>query len=187
MKYIKDLTNDELKKVYENNNELQEKVFDALLEHAYFWIDEYTNEFDRNTFELNVGYPGNYITVKENESFIRGCKKVQECFEIFSYTTFNKVLYCEKLMGRWWLVQDEKNEHRINNRIDELIDDISDAFLDRLVDEYNAAFNDENLIDYWVNFLADNYTCKDYFVDDNYILYEHVDFIKSYNRGHKNV
>jgi hypothetical protein len=180
MRLLKDLTIDELKRVYLENNKLNELVFDSMMDDANFWVNEYLNCFEHGALLCEIGYPGNWLTVRDNEKFVGGCKTVQRNFELFNRETFEKVLYCGKLFARWWIVQDEKNARRIDERIEELCEEIGDALLHRLVDEYEAVYNEGFQIDYFLNVWLDNIDADNYYIDKNYILYQNISYTKCY-------
>ena len=60
MKNFDSLTIEELKKVFNNNEKLQDDILSAAQDNASYWINEYLECFERGALECNIGYPGDY-------------------------------------------------------------------------------------------------------------------------------
>ena len=75
----------------------------------------------------------------------------------------------------------ENNWERLENRIDELIEELENACYKRFMDEYEYCFDSKNQLDYFIDFYAAERMDNDFYVDENYIFFEHVNYVKSYN------
>lgn len=181
MKNFKSLTTEELKKVFKNNEKLRCEILSAAHDDVNCWINEYMNCFDCGTLEYNIGYPGDYIRVKNKYDFIQGLKQLQKDYCYLSTKADENIEYCELLMNRYdnLSYSDYKNTDRLAARIDELISELKDQLLKVLATEFNYYYDDVNLCNYFIEIYADN-MMGNYYIDDNYILFQHIEYEKSY-------
>jgi hypothetical protein len=181
MKNFEELTIEELEKVFNNNEKLQTMVYDAAIEDINFWVGEYFNCFERGALDCNIGYPGNYITVKNNYDFIQGLKELQKQYEYLSRDAEKDIKYCDHLMARYndLPLNDYKNADLLENRIDELINGLKSEFLSKMVAEYDYYYDLENLKSYFLECYSENMS-DNYYINDNFILYEHIEYEKCY-------
>ena len=137
MKNLDTLTTEELKKVFENNKKLQDNIFEAAHDDASYWINEYFDCFERGAFECNIGYPGDYIRVKNQDKFIQGLKQLQKDYCYLSEENEKIILYVDRLIDRYNNLSyyDDKNAARLEARIEELIIILQGDFLRALVNE----------------------------------------------------
>ena len=181
MKKFELLTIEELKKVFNNNEKLQDDVLQAAQEDVFYWFNEYMNCFDCGTIEYNIGYPGNYMTIKNGYDFIQGLEELQRTFCYLSDESEKKIKYCDHLMQRYdnLYYNDHKNAERLENRIDEIIEELKSEFLNTLIHEYNFYYDTKNLRNYFIEIYSDNLN-NSYYIDDNFILYQHIEYEKCY-------
>ena len=181
MKKFDNLTVEELKKVFSNNEKLQDDVLQDAQDSVDFWVCEYMKCFDRGTLEYNIGYPGHYMKIKNSCDFAQGLKELQRNFCYLSEESEKNIEYCDHLMQRYnnLYYNDHKNAERLENRIDEIIEDLKSEFLHLLIREYDYCYDTKNLCEYFVETYADNLR-GEYYVDDNYILYQHIEYEKCY-------
>jgi hypothetical protein len=181
MKKIEDLTIEELKKVFNNNVKLQNEVFDAAQDDAQYWINERLDCFPRGALECNIGYPGDYIRVKDQEKFIQGLKQLQKDYCYFSDEDEKIISYADHLIDRYNNLPyyDDTNAARLDDRIEELITILQSNFLRILVNEYNYYYDTDNLYNFFIECYSDN-LIDNYYIDDNFILYQHIEYEKCY-------
>lgn len=181
MKQFKELTIEELEIVFNKNEKLQDEVLSAAQEDASYWINEYLSVFDRGTLEYNIGYPGDYIRVENEYDFIQGLKKLQKNYCYLSEESEKTIVCCDSLMDRYnnLSYSDYKNADRLENRIDELITELKADLLKQLVNEYNYYYNTDHLQEYFIELYSDNMGDQ-YYIDDDFILYQHIEYEKSY-------
>jgi hypothetical protein len=181
MKNFDILTTEELKKVFENNEKLKNEVFDAAQDDASYWINEYLGCFERGALECNIGYPGDYIRVKDQGKFIQGLKQLQKDYCYFSDDDEKTTSYVDRLIDRYNNLPyyDDINAARLEARIEELITILQSNFLRTLVNEYNYYYDTNNLYNYFIECYSDNLSGP-YYIDDNYTLYQHIEYEKCY-------
>ena len=185
MKNVKDLSTEELKLVFENNSKLQEKVFDDMFDAADFWNGEYLDCWKRDAINYSIGWDrGTYFKSKDNVLFIDGLKKAQRNHYFLDDKYNNKIEHVEKLLNKLdylYYNSSEENYNRLETRIDELIEELENACYKRFMSEYEYCFDSKNQLDYFLNFYADERMDNDFYVDEEYTLFEHVEYVKSYN------
>ena len=185
MKNFKDLNTEELTIVFENNSGLQEKVFNDMFNNADFLCSDYLHRWKRGGIDYYIGWDrGTYFRSKDNALFIDGLKKAQHVYCFLADEYNKKIEYVEKLLNRLdylYYNSSEENYNRLETRIDELIEELENACYKRFMDEYEYCFDSKNQLEYFLEFYADERMDGDFYIDENYLLYEHVEYIKSYN------
>lgn len=185
MKKLHELNNEELKKVFEVNSKLQKKVFEDMFDNADFWNGEYL-ECWKNGIDYSIGWDrGTYFKCTDREYFIDGLKKAQHEYCFLADKWNEKIDYVEHLINRlnnlvYW---DEINEDRLNNRIDELIEELENACYKRFLDEYEYCFEYESQLVHFLNFYVFDVSEKmdnDFYIDEDYKLFEHIEYEKQY-------
>lgn len=183
MKHLNELNPGELKLVFENNSKLQKEVLNDMFENANYWSGEYLKCWKRGAIDYCIGWDrGTYFEVKDRQEFIDGLKEAQNTFCFLADEWNKKINYAEHLINRlnnlvYW---DEVNEERLNNRIDELIEELETACYKRLMSEYEECFDSENQLNYFLEFYSNERIDDNFYVDENYTLYEHIDYVKNY-------
>lgn len=181
MKKINNLTINELKKVFANNQELQNEVYNDAIDVANMYIRDYMECFESGAIYYNIGYPGDYITVRDARKFVDGLRDIYKSFCVLPDESLKLINYCDDLLNRYEEIYmiNWKNADRLEKRINELITDLKNVFFERVLVEYNYYYNGDNLQEYFI----ENYMERmndNYYVDDNYILYQHIEYEKSY-------
>ena len=184
MRKISDLNNYELRKVFENNSKLQTLVFDDMFETANFYCEEYLNCWKRGSIDYCIGWDrGTYFTSTEHGGFIDGLRQAQRSFCFLADDWNAKIDYVDKLIGRLdylYYNSSAENYDRLEARIDELIEELENACYRRFMLEYDDCFNYENQLDYFISFYSNERMDDNFYINENYELFEHVDYIKSY-------
>ncbi len=181
MKKLSELKTDELKQVFYKNEKLQQELFDAALDDSLFWINEYFNYFKNGAIDYNIGYPGNYLSIKNTFDFIDGLEGLQNDFCLFNDDDAKKIIYAGELIKKHDNIYcyDCINLERIENRIDELAHNLKNIFFKKIIDEYNYYFDNNNLLEYFTSFYIDNLD-DNYYIDNDFILYQHIEYEKKY-------
>ena len=183
MKYLNELDREELIRVFENNSKLQEKIFDDMFDNAAFWCGEYLDCWNRTGIDYSIGWGrGTYFKCTDKNSFLAGLEKVQEWYCFLADEYDKTIKYCRKLINKtYYLSLSETNLKRLENRIDELIEELENACYKRFMSEYEYCFDSKNQLDYFLEFYAAERMDGNFYIDENYSLYEHVEYVKSYN------
>ena len=170
--------------MYKNNQKLQDDVFDALLEDVNFWVGQYLNNFERGAIDYSFSADGyrDFLTVKSVDLFIEGLS-ISEAMFSWLPDYAEKIIYLSALVDRYNEVGytlSIDNDDRLQDRIDELADGLRIELFNAVRREYNDCFDAENAINYFIEFYSVECMDNTYYVDDNYILYQHIEYEKCY-------
>lgn len=188
MRTLNDLSVKELEKVLEKNNKLKEQVFNDMFDNAHTWNMEYLDSWKNKGIDYAMGYDrGAYFHCTDEELFLDGLKKAQHDYG-FLADEYNEVIeYAEKLMNRMENLDcDSKhydaNYERLADRLTELINELEYECYKRFMSEYESCFDNDYKKDYFVDFYMNaRMDVEDFYIDDDYVLYEHIEYEKSYN------
>ena len=72
------------------------------------------------------------------------------------------------------------NDNRLQDRINELTDGLRIELFNAVRREYDACCDAENLINYFIDFYVNECMDDTYYINDNYILYQHIEYEKCY-------
>ena len=184
MKYLHELNDNELRKVFDRNDKLQEAVYDRMYDNANYWVTEKLDCWSRGAIDYCIGYDrGAYLRCTDRALFVSGIERLQDEYCFLSDKYNDTIVYTEKLLDRLDVISvwDDKNYERIVVRIDELIEELEDACFRQFMSEYECCFETENQLNYFLNYgIEDVLPVGNYYVDDNYILYENVAYTRCY-------
>ena len=185
MKNFKELSIEELELVFENNSKLQENVFDDMFDNANFWCSEYLNCWKNGSIDYCIGWDrGTYFSVKDCGMFLEGLEKAQKLYGFLSDDYNHMIEKAWELYDKYtYHAYDfsDLNYERIENRLTDIIETLESACYKRFMNEYEYCFDSKNQLDYFLDFYSDARMNDDFYVDENYVLFEHVDYVKSYN------
>ena len=185
MKKLNELNIEELKLVFENNSKLQEQVFEDMFDNADFCCGEYLDCWNREGIDYCIGWDrGTYFNAKDWGMFLEGLEEAQKTF-CFLADNYNP------LIEKAWKLYDKYTYHaydfsdlnyeRIENRLTDIIETLEDACYKRFMDEYEYCFDSKNQLDYFLDFYAAERMNTDFYIDEDYTLFEHIEYVKSYN------
>ena len=184
MKYLHELNGNELCKVFDRNGKLQEAVYDRMYDNAHYWAMEKLDCWSRGAIDYRIGYDrGAYFRCTDRALFVSGLERLQDEYGFLSSEYDVTIAYTEKLLDRLDIISvwDDKNYDRLVTRIDELIEELEDACFRQFMSEYEYCFETENQLEYFLDYgIEDVLPVGNYYVDDNYILYENVAYTRCY-------
>lgn len=162
-RYLKDLTNEELRKVIENNEDLQMKVLDILQEDNSYYVQEVLDSLDLENYNIDL-YGYSFIKEKDIFSLAKGFLKAEKDFNIFGANEDYKTRL-EELLKADEEAEEEDEENAIYDRLEELTEEIKEVVLSFLLGCYD--FSTEDIINNFVEFNYQNF--ENYFIkDDNF-------------------
>lgn len=184
MRKVYELTDMELAKVWENNHKLQDLVLEDMFDNAAFWCREYLDCWKRGAIDYCIGWDrGTYFRILNEDLFLDGLEKAQKNF-CFLADEYNKTIeYCRELVNRldeigYTLSID--NENRLTDRKNELLEELENACYKRFMLEYETCFDYDNQFNYFVEFYVDARMDETFYIDENYNLFEKVEFVRNY-------
>lgn len=189
MRKLNALNKEELLKVLNKNNKLKEKVYDDMYDNANFWNSEYLASWNNQGIDYCIGYDrGAYFHCTDEEMFLDGLKKAQKDYCFLADEHNKTIKYAEKLLSRMENLDYntkyyDNNYDRLAERLTELINELEHECYTRFMSEYEACFNNTYMEEYYYEFYLEarmDMNNEDFYVDDDYILYEHIEYEKSY-------
>lgn len=172
-RYLKDLEYNELKIVFDKNEKLKARLTDVATDIINYEISEYLYCFKNGVIDYNIGYPGNYITVKNERLFIEGLKEIINKLDYFDDNVRLKINLCDAI---YQIIDNnvyynEKNLTNLTAQINKIIEDLKEDLLFYLSRISNERYDDGYL--FTEIFLYDlNDVYENFYIDENYYLYE---------------
>lgn len=180
MKTFNDLTDAELKQVWENNEKFRSMVFEYAAEDADFQVGEILDCWERGgcKYELDVSGYHNYFRCTDYRKFIDGLRLAQKGFCFLSDEYNATIEKCAVLLDRLYIVEcyrDYDNEQRIEKRLDELTDELEKACFDCFRGCYDDLCGDDYMWDYFTDFWIDCYGNDErFYIGDDMRVYETI-------------
>ena len=176
--FIKDMSNEQLKKVFEANERLRSLVLENSLETEMFYITKQLDYFRKSLKDYSIGtYQSNYITVKDNGKFIRGVEEMENSIPLFNYkhkTLKKALLILEKYENENMYT---KKFDKLEAQLDEIVEELSNDVAQRFTDILDNC--EDTILEYFLDFYAEVILNKDCYVDEEtFILKE--DIVTSY-------
>lgn len=173
MKYIHELTDNEKRELLENNNALQNMVYDDMIENEMYFISEQLNYIRAGLRDYSIGaYNNNIIIVSDALKFLDGLKTLQK-----NYCTLPDAMQPEidrvlEARNRFYLMSYNNKNY---DMLDAWIDKKAQYFADCVTDYFSACLEPsrEDMINYFIEFYADERMNESFYID-NGILYQTI-------------
>lgn len=169
IKRISELNNDELRKVFQENDKLQNEVEDHMTDSEMFYVSDNLNKFKKYLKDWNIGFyhNNNYIQVKEGceDEFIKG---VFDATKDYGFLSDEEVKEWE---GMFYVEDSEYNKNLFKKFVN--------LVLNRLNEMTNIS--NYNIEDYFVEFYADAIMNDESF----YINYETFELFEVTKKSYK--
>lgn len=176
-KKLNDLGTDELRRVWDNNKGVRERVFDYAMKSAYFWVDEYLHNLPRGAADYSIGGQGDYFCVKDPADFLRWLKGAQGDYclllENDKWNPWPLIEKAELLTDRMdYLYYDlsDENYNRMETRRDEIIEELANEVQKVLSGEYEYFYDEENCFSYFCE-MQESIFGGGCWIDDTFILW----------------
>ena len=171
MKYIHELTDNEKRELIENNNELQNMVYNDMIENEMYFISEQLDHIRAGLRDYSVGpYNRNIIIVSDALKFLDGLEKLQQyyCTLPDNMTTeINTVL-----LARDRFRSIDMSYNKLYN-LSVWLDQKAQYFADCITDYFSRCLDPTraDMIEYFIEFYADERMDESFYID-NGILYQ---------------
>ena len=173
--------NEELLKVYNNNEKLKTEVYNNWADDMMFWADNYLqiiNDSLSNYSYSIYGMINNFITVKDEVLFVESCKKLQNDYCFFDDNMSKYLeLISQKQSELYFMEYDNKNYEQLKEWLVIKVEHIAKSFITNLNKNFKCTSLD--LEDYFINNFIDN-ASNDYYINDNYELFKHIEYEETY-------
>lgn len=171
-KYLENLTNEQLKTLVINNNSLRNMLEKRYIELTMYNVEDILDVIGGKDYDIGF-YNNNYWysarTKESMEAIIEATNKYGLC----SDEELEKVKYCIELLDKLdYMSYDNKQYDNLENKIENLFDEIDDIVLNNL----NCLTDDNNITDY--ELLEELYCILDYEENETYyILDDDLDIV----------
>ena len=116
---------------------------------------------------------------------VSSLKKAQKTFCFLEDRYNTTIEYVEKLIYRkenlcYYTNNYDLNYERLENRINELIEELENACYKRFMLEYESCFDNDNQEDYFISFYSDARMEGDFYINEEFELFEHIEYERSF-------
>ena len=182
---INELNKDELTKVFEVNQKLHHDVMDDMQESEMFWVEEQMNILNPTLQDWRIGVnQNNYIIIKELEedNFIMNFKDMQQTFKVFPDSDENEIQEAVELVNKY---QDTDPYTEEFNELEDEIIIMAQELAYKLCQKYKKILDNyctihSNILLHFLEFYADVRMDSNFYINNDFILYENVSYTKSY-------
>ena len=176
-KKLIDLDTDELRRVWDNNKGVRERVFDYAMESAYFQVGNYLHGLPCGAADYSIGGQRDYFTVEDPAGFLSWLKDVQRFYYLLpengEWSPWSLIEKAELLTDRmdclYYDLSDE-NYNRMETRRDEILEELADKVQEVLSGEYEYFYDEENCFSYFCE-MQESIFGDDCWIDDTFILW----------------
>ena len=182
---------EELRKIWDNNFKLREKVGEYYIEEQEFYFDEVLSYFkdSLSNWEFDIAYGDIYFEIKDNLSFLNGIIKATKYYGLLNDKDELKAQGLIKKLELIEELEEFEEYERVSRKIVKLCEELEQGILE-LVEVVKEFFdiskelsNYEEMFNYFYECYIDImlYNSEENFIyDDSYILYKKV--LVSYNK-----
>lgn len=162
---IKELSSDELIKVFHANQKLREEIADDWMETQMFYIREYLEELRPALIDWSIGFDNyNYLQIDNHYEFLLALIELQKKYAVLPDDTTE---YMYQLRDKFMEVPDDQSFIDLEKQVDDLLSQLLDVF--NFITEYPTT---ADLEEYFLDFYAESRLDDSFYVDDDYTLYE---------------
>ena len=138
-KYVKDMSCDELRRVWDNNEKLRREVWEQAIEYVDSCnVGEYLYRLDRRAASYDIGYCGQWMNVEDPAIFLEWVERSNSDFGIFWPVESENPGMVDALCERGREIAyrldnyelSDKNAEMMENRLDEICDLFRRRFLE---------------------------------------------------------
>lgn len=182
-KYLKDMSVEELKKVFNSNEQLRNDILDDMIDTEMFYIDEYLSFIRDSLSNWNIGvYDRNYITVSNLSGFIYGMEEMNNSIPVLIDEDTPLLTEALSILEEYRSVDMYTDEYEeLEENLSNIVDKLSDRFIYRISQGLEGCYNEEYQLDYFLEFYSEARLDGDrcYIDNEDYILKEYI--VKHYN------
>lgn len=183
VKYIQDMSRDELIKVYNANEKLQEDVVVDMLNSEMSYINEQLDYLKDGLRDWNIGVNNhNYLTVGNSSDFILALSKVEKSIPILGDEDESDLDYAIKLRDEYMSTDmDTDKFYELEQELEKVANSMANLVTKRFNEILNGCHDEKYQLEYFTDFYVDARMgeCFIYTDRNDYVLYEQ--FVISYD------
>ncbi len=173
MKYIHQLTDNEKRALIENNNELQNMVYNDMIETEMHFIFEQLDYIRAGLRDYSIGaYNRNIIIVSDALKFLDGLEKLQQYYCTLPDDMSDEIKRVLDARERFYLMNYNNKNY---DMLDAWMDEKAQYFADCITDYFSRCLEPsrDDMISYFIEFYADERMDESYYIE-NGILYQTI-------------
>jgi hypothetical protein len=185
-KKINELSREELQKVYDNNNKLQYAVYEDFEESQMFWVSEMLEYLKDSLKSWSIGFNNRdqHIRVKDFEKFVYCVEDLQKDTGFLPDDKAHVIEDAKKAIQEYDAKQNDDIERDMSewDKIESDYEEMQEEFTDEILSQFNKCcdYKQSDIEDYFFEFYSNERMDEDYYIDDDFILYEHISYEKCY-------
>jgi hypothetical protein len=187
-KFVSEMNNEELTKVFNNNEKLQHDVLEDMIESEMHWVTEQLDCFKDGLSDWSIGANNrNYITVKKEEiqTFIDGVIKVQKDFCLLEDKENEFIDNIEKKIDTLNNLDMYSNEFdTLEEEIEEDVKTLAEKITDHYTRIFDNLYENKYQLEYFTEFYAESRLEENAYInldENSYTLYEDISYTKKYS------
>ncbi|AGB62671.1 hypothetical protein [Bacillus phage phiAGATE] len=180
-KLIEELTQDELKKVWENNPKLQEQVKEDFMDSEMHWVSERLDYLKPYLSDWSVGaHNPSYIDIGDYEGFVEGAERLSREMGLLQDEEDKKAINEMNSTRDAYELADEETDAEVLEELEDIFhracDGVADNIAQLMEHALDCCYVDSNALDYFLDFYAPVRMDDDYYVEpkNEYKLFKTV-------------
>lgn len=178
-KLIEELTQDELKKVWDSNPKLREMVKEDAADGEMYWVGDRLNYVRPYLSDWSIGaFSHVYIYIDDYEGFVEGAEKLSKAMGLLSSEEEDeKALNSMKQAQETYLEAGTDGEYEeLYEKFENVCDSIAQLLAKSLKNAVESCYDDDNALDYFLEFYVHNRMDSEFYVEpeNDYKLFKTV-------------
>ena len=186
MKKFSTLTVDELKKVYDANDVLQQNVVEDYEESQMDYVGDILDVLSKGLTNWEVGYGScPWVRYDSERDLFQAALDSCRDFGFLPDDVAEKVKY---YLTRCDVLDEMEYENKHYGELESYIEHAAEDVAEEIVSAFKGLldYSEDDILDYFLSFYSDERMNEnEFYVDGNYILYEHVEYEKCYSSAKK--
>lgn len=185
LKKISELSNDELTEVFEKNEKLREEVENDAMESASLTVSEILSYFERNDIDYSISCyedRGDFLKIIDIDNFLKSLSLLQKEIyvldekdeQLLNLVKKKQIIYCN--MDSY-----NTNWHNLYRWIEKKAEYLANSLYRYIRSEYDYYTESKNLLQYFLEFYAEERMDESYYITPDYSLFQHIEYEKEYN------
>lgn len=171
-RYLKDLNDEELRKVLEKNEKLSSKIYEDISENDMFCQENEFNELNIKKYVKMYDYYNSfYLKVTDTIGFFENVNTVY-----FDTKTEDIYKEAKKIYDRYMNTINENIRKKNFDLLEEKVNDLCKSIENQLHEYEERRYSIDDLIEE----LKECYDLEGFYIDDDFVCYEHIEYEKCY-------
>jgi len=173
---LKDMPDEQVEQIIRKSHKLKDKIRDYCWDTAGDMIDEYLRYFPRNSINYEIDYSGSWINVLEEGDFIDACLTMSKDMALFSDEEVELLKKLKDIYSQYEdaYLEESPNLESLETELNDGIDSIVAHLTSYLESFYDECYDDDFLVEEFLNAYYDVSPFDEIEVDEDGNLYQIV-------------